>query len=197
MKKISNMVIGVTLASLGIACVLNSDLGCFSITAAYKAISSWFNIPLALSNIIVEFTMISYATHKGEGLGWTAIVNATYGAIMINVFHILLPHTTILWLGGFLIPLGWSRMGKAGFGDTGSNILMRALMKSTGKSLSLIRVLIDGVFLVIAFIGAPQYITWFTIIITFGCGPLLQMIYKVIGYKPVEVKHDFILSKNK
>ena len=195
MKKIFNMIIGTTLASLGIACILNSNLGCFSITACYKALSDLFNIPLAIANTLIEVLMICYAIHKGEGLGLTAIFNATYGALMINLFHSILPCTKILGFGGFLLPIGWCLMGKAGMGDTGTNILTRALMKSTGKHLSLIRVFIDGIFLIIAYIGAPQYVTWFTLLITFGCGPLLQLVYKLMGYEPIKIKHKFLINK--
>lgn len=195
MKKIFNMIIGTTLASLGIACILNSNLGCFSITACYKALSDLFNIPLAIANALIEVLMICYAIHKGEGLGLTAIFNATYGALMINLFHSILPCTKILGFGGFLLPIGWCLMGKAGMGDTGTNILTRALMKSTGKHLSLIRIFIDGIFLIIAYIGAPQYVTWFTLLITFGCGPLLQLAYKLMGYEPIKIKHKFLINK--
>ena len=195
MKKMINIFMGTLLSSLGIACVLNSDLGCFAITASYKAISNWLNIPLAAANILIELSIIVYVIYKGEGLGWTAIINATFGSIMINIFHVILPHTPILCLGILLMPLGWSMMGKAGMGDTGTNILTRVLMKNTGKSLSMIRIFIDGAFLIIAYIGAPQYVTLFTIIITFGCGPLMQLIYKIVNYKPVEIEHKFLISK--
>lgn len=193
-RRIMRMLIGITIASLGIACLLNSSLGCFAVTAAYKAISGWFNIPLAVVNIIIEIIMIYTATKLGEGLGLTAIVNATYGAIMINIFHNVLPHNTILALGVFLLPIGWSIIGRAGFGDTGTNILMRAIMKNTGLSVRISRLLVDCTFLIIASFGAQNYVTLFTIVLTFFYGPLLQIIYNLMGYKPAEVEHEFLIT---
>ena len=155
MERIIRMIIGVTMASLGIALVLNSDLGCFVETAAYKGIANKLGIPLFAANILAEIVMIAIATYLGEGLGWTAIVNGTYGAVMINLFHIALPHKTILCFGAFLIPIGWSILEKAAYGATGSNILMKALMQKTGKSLLLIRTIIEVLFLLIAILLAP------------------------------------------
>ena len=88
-------------------------------------------------------------------------------------------------------------MGKAAFGDSGSNILMNALMKSTGKSVSLIRTCIEFVFLAIGFLGARENVTLFTFILTFGFGPLLQLVYKCVGYQPTTVEHEFIIKGKK
>lgn len=193
MNRVIRMFTGVTISAFGIACVLNSDLGCFVETATYKGVSIRLGIPLFIANIICELIMISIAKWKGEGLGWTAIVNATYGAIMINLFHELLPHMTIMWLGGFLVPIGWSILEKARFGATGSNILMKALMKTTGKSLLFIRTIIEITFLITAWLLAPQYVTWFTITVTFGVPIIMTIVYKLIHYKPTEIEHEFIM----
>lgn len=195
MERIIRMIVGITMASLGIALVLNSDLGCFVETAAFKGMSIKLGIPLFLANILAEIIMIAIATYLGEGLGWTAIVNGTYGAVMINLFHVILPHKAIFCLGAFLIPIGWSILEKARYGATGSNILMKALMVTTGKSLFIIRTSIELTFLLIAILTAPQYATWVTIAGTFGAPLVLKYVYKLVGHKPAEIEHDFIISK--
>ena len=195
LKRILQMFIGVTIASLGMAMVLNCDLGCFVETASYKGISNFTGLPLFLVNIGFEIIIISIATYYGEGLGWTTLVNASYGAIMINLFHNILPHNIIFSLGIFLIPLGWSTLEKSRFGATGSNILMKSLMKKSGKSLFKVRMFIECVFLIIACIFASEYIGWFTLALTFGMPLLLKYMYKLIDHKPAKIKHEFIIGK--
>lgn len=194
-KRLANLFLGVTIASLGIALMLNCDLGCFVETAVYKGVSIKLGIPLFLANILCQVIMIAIATYYGEGLGWTTIVNATYGAIIINLFHNILPHHAVLCFGGLLIPIGWSILEKARYGSTGTNILMKAIMKTTGKSLFKVRTVIESIFLLLAYLTVPQYVTWFTIALTFGTPILLKYVYKLLGHKPVKIDHDFIISK--
>jgi len=195
LKRIFKLFLGVTIAAFGIALVLNSDLGCFVETATNKGISINLGIPLFAAGMMCEAIMIAIATYYGEGLGWAAIVNGSYGAIMINIFHNILPHAKLLALGAVLIPIGWSLLEKSRFGATGSNILMKALMNKTGKSLLVIRTIIELVFLVAAYILASQYVTWFTLFLTFGTPVVMKYVYKLIGYKPTNINHDFIISK--
>lgn len=195
LKRICNLFLGVMISSLAIALMLNCDLGCFVETAVYKGISIKLGMPLFLANILCEVIMISIATYYGEGLGWTAVVNATFGALMINLFHNILPHHPLLCFGGLLIPVGWSMLEKARYGSTGTNILMKAIMKTTGKSLFKVRTVIELLFLLVAYLTTPQYVTWFTIALTFSAPVLLKYGYKLLGHKPVEIDHDFIISK--
>ena len=90
-KRLFNLVSGITVSSIGIACVLNSGLGCFSLTAANTALTNWFGISLSMAGMIMEGLMLLYATYKGEGIGLTAIINATFGSIAMDLFHLILP----------------------------------------------------------------------------------------------------------
>lgn len=197
MNRLMKMIIGITITSFGIAAVLNSNLGCFVNTATYKGISLRLGVPLFVINIAFELIMITIATYYGEGLGWTTITNATYGAVMINVFHKLLPYSspTLALIGIFILPIGWSTLEKARYGATGSNILMKALMNKTHKSMFLIRTLIDSSFLILALIFSRQYVTLFSIVLTFICPLILTVEYRLIHYKPTDVTHDFIIEK--
>ena len=193
-KRVKTLFISNTLASLGVACILNSGLGCFSITAANMAVSGWLNMPLSMAAILIETVMIIYATIKGEGLGLTALVNATYGSIMIDVFHRILICHPLLVIGGLIIPVAWAYMGKVGFGDTGSNILMTALSKTTGKSLRFIRTLEEGFFFTLGLLGASQYVSLFTLFLTFILGPILQVVYNFVDYDPLTIEHKYIIK---
>lgn len=192
MIKTTKLLIGTILCSLGIAMVTNSCLGTYAITTTVQALSNWFSIPFSVANLIVELSMIGYATYKGEGLGWTAVVNTILGSILIGLFINVLPEHPLMSLGIFIPPIAWALMGSIGWGDTGSNILMRALMKTTGKGILTIRTVEEAFFLTIGFLGARNYVTLFSVLITLVTPLLLKILYSIIHYKPEEIEHSFI-----
>ena len=194
-KRLTSLFVGNTLASLGITMIIKSGLGCFALTAANMALANWFNITIGTTGMILETIMVLIATYKGEGIGLTSIVNAFYGSIMIDVFNALLPANPLMVLGLLIIPVGWALMGKAGYGDTGSNILMNSLIKSTCKSITLIRGIEEAVLLLIGILGARECVTWFTIFLTFALGSILQVVYKFIKYDPTSIEHTFIIKR--
>lgn len=193
-KRLLSLFIGSTLAALGIAMVTKSGLGTFSITCANLALTNWFPISIGVAGMIVDTTMLLIATKLGEGIGWTSIVNATYTSFMIDLFMRVLPTNTFLVVGLLLVPVGWSLMGKAGLGDTASNILMNALLKTTNKSIGFIRGTEELICMIVGFLGARYSVTWFTIALTLGLGYLLEIVYKVIKYDPVAIEHSFIIK---
>lgn len=190
--KLIRLLIGVTLSSLGIAMVTNSCLGTYAITTTVQAIANWGSIPFGVANLMIEIGMISYATYKGEGLGWTAIVNALLGSVLISTFLEVLPQHPLMFLGIFVVPFAWAMMGSVGWGDTGSNILMRALMKNTGKDILTIRTIEEIFFLIIGFLGARNLVTIYSVIITFATPVILKVLYGLMHYKPAEIEHSFI-----
>ena len=195
MKRIASLVVGNTIASLGISMMIKSGLGCFALTAGNIALANWCGITVGTAGMILELIMLLLATYLGEGIGLTSIINAIYGSIMIDVFSALLPSSPFMVLGLLIIPFGWVMMGRAAFGDTGSNILMNALLKRFGLSISFMRSTQEVVFLSLGLLGAREYVTWFTIALTFGLGYLLQVCSKLVKYDPTKIKHSFIIKR--
>ena len=190
----TSLLVGNTIASLGISMLIKSGLGCFALTAGNMALANWFGITVGTAGMILEIIMLLLATYLGEGIGLTSIVNAIYGSIMIDVFSFILPSTPLMIIGLLIIPFGWVLMGRAAYGDTGSNILMNALLKKYGLSISLMRGIQEIVFLSLGLLGAREYVTWFTIALTFGLGYLLQICYKLVKYDPTKIKHSFLIK---
>lgn len=195
MKRMTSLLVGNTIASLGISMLIKSGLGCFALTAGNIALANWTGLTVGTAGMILEVTMLLLATYLGEGIGLTSIINAVYGSLMIDVFSAILPSNPLLGLGLLIIPFGWVLMGRAGFGDTGSNILMNALLKRYGLSISFMRGIQEVVFLSLGLLGAREYVTWFTIALTFGLGYLLQVCYKLVKYDPTEIKHSFLVKR--
>ena len=196
-KRMTSLVIGNTIASLGISMLIKSGLGCFALTAGNMAIANWTGLTVGIAGMIVELTMLLLATYWHEGIGWTSIINAIYGSIMIDVFSAIIPSGPLMALGILIVPFGWVLMGKAGFGDTGSNILMNALLKKFGWSISRMRTIQEIVFFSLGLLGAREYVTWFTILLTFGLGYLLQVCYRLVKYDPTEIQHSFIIKRGR
>jgi uncharacterized membrane protein YczE len=191
----TSLLVGNTIASLGISMLIKSGLGCFALTAGNMALANWFGITVGTAGMILEIIMLLLATYLGEGIGLTSIVNAIYGSVMIDVFSFILPSNPLMIIGLLIIPFGWVLMGRAAYGDTGSNILMNALLKKYGLSISLMRGTQEVVFLSLGLLGAREYVTWFTIALTFGLGYLLQICYKLVKYDPTKIKHSFLIKR--
>lgn len=195
MKKLMTLFIGNTLASFAITCVINAGFGFFSVTAANMAVANWFNSTVGITGMVLELIMLIIATRLGEGVGITSIVNATYGSIMIDVFMYILPKNPFMVLGIFLLPIAWAMMGSVGLGENGSNTLMNAILKHSSLNISTVRGIQEFILLVVGFLGARDTVTIFTIILVFGLGPLLQIMYKWIGFDPTVVEHKYLIKK--
>ena len=195
MKRMTSLLVGNTIASLGISMLIKSGLGCFALTAGNMALANWFGITVGTAGMILELIMLLLATYLGEGIGLTSIVNAIYGSIMIDVFSFILPSNPLMIIGLLIIPFGWVLMGRAAYGDTGSNILMNALLKKFGLKISITRGIQEVVFFTLGLLGAREYVTWFTIALTFGLGYLLQICYKLVKYDPTKIKHSFLIKR--
>jgi uncharacterized membrane protein YczE len=192
----TSLLVGNTIASLGISMLIKSGFGCFALTAGNMALANWFGITVGTAGMILEIIMLLLATYLGEGIGLTSIVNAIYGSVMIDVFSFILPFSPLMIIGLLIIPFGWVLMGRAAYGDTGSNILMNALLKKYGLKISYTRGIQEVVFLTLGLLGARNYVTWLTIALTFGLGYLLQFCYRLVKYDPTEINHSFLIKKS-
>ena len=195
MKRMTSLLVGNTIASLGISMLIRSGLGCFALTAGNMALANWFGVTVGTAGMILEIIMLLLATYLGEGIGLTSIVNAIYGSVMIDVFSFILPSNPLMIIGLLIIPFGWVLMGRAAYGDTGSNILMNALLKKFGLKISITRGIQEVVFFTLGVLGAREYVTWLTIALTFGLGYLLQVCYKLVKYDPTKIKHSFLIKR--
>jgi uncharacterized membrane protein YczE len=147
---------------------------------------------LGMAGFCVEVLLLALVLYFGEGLSVGAIVNMVYGSLMIDVFNGLLPNHPIFIVGLSVVGIGWMLMDKAGLGNSNSNLLMTALIKKTGKSVSFIRTIEECLLLLIGFIGG--YATWFTLILSFGLGYLLDFEYRLFKHKPEEIEHRYIIK---
>ena len=121
----------------------------------------------------------------------------TISGVFISIFDKIMPYSPWLILLYFVAVFGWALQGRSAFGHGASNILNEALMKCTGKSLVFIRFCIEITFLIIAALTMPSMINIYTITLTFGCPYAIKYIYRLVGYNPTQVQHDYLISRKK
>ena len=194
-KKIFKLLFGTLLSSFAIALVINANVGCFSITTTNFAFANWLNISVGTAGALVELIILLIAMYLKQGVSFTGIVNGVIGSLLIDFWCPLLPsHPLLAFVGIILLPLGWVFTESCGWGASNQNLLTLGLINKTGKSLTFIRTIQEVTLMTIGFMGARQYITPFTILLALFFGKLMSVEYKLLGYKPEEVQHKFIIK---
>ena len=193
-KRVMLTIIGGAISAFGIASLINSGLGCFGITAAYLGLSKLTGIPFSMVSLIIEGLMIVYACYKGEGVGLSSILACSYVSILIDVFKVILPVHPVMIAFGICTMLGWAITAVGELGEGATNLLTTVLVKSTGKSVSFIRTIIEICYFVVAIITAWDQLSILTLILVFITGKILSMFYKLFKYDPVNVEHSYIIK---
>lgn len=198
-KRVLLTIIGGAITSFGIASLVNAGLGCFGITAAYLGLARLTGLSFSMVTIIVEGLMLLYVCRKGEGVGIASVLACTYVSILIDVFKFILPKHPLMIIFGICTMLGWAITAIAELGESPTNILTTTIVKSTGKSVSFIRTIIEIIYFMIAILTARECLTIVSLILVFATGKLTELFYKLFKYDPVNVKHQYFiqLKKNK
>lgn len=194
MKKILRLIFGIILSSFAITMVINAGLGVFPITSANLALSNWLGVSMGVAGMLVELAMLIIAYKMGEGLTLTGILNATVGSLLIDVWSLILPKSPIMILGIFLLPIAWFFSSGAGLGDTNQNLVQNAILKRTNKNIGFVRMCQEVLFMGLGLLGAREYISPLTIILSLGFGYIIQFEYKLLKYDPTKIKHKFLIK---
>lgn len=192
-KKIFKLLFGVLLSSFSITMVIHSQLGNFPITSANIAVANWLGLSMGVSGMIVELLILGLALYLGEGLSLTGIVNATLGSLLIDLWNPILPYHPLMVLGILLLPIAWYLSGSIGLGDTNQNLLTNGILKRTNKSIGLVRGIQESLLMIIGLLGHGG-VTPLTVILSLFFGKILEFEYKLLGYKPEEINHKFIIK---
>lgn len=192
-NKYVRLLFGQMVASTGIACVINSNLGVFPVSSTNLAIANWFGVSYGVANGLVEVGMMLYAIKRGEKVGVATLLNGFAGGFIVDLFSLLLPHSGFLApLGIILLPLGYALVGGSGLGENGSCMFQTALQKQFNKSPKFIRNVMEIGFLAIGLLGARAHITWFSIVLSLTFGTVMNIVYRMLKYNPTVMKHETI-----
>ena len=197
MKTVFKMLRGQLITSVGIAMVIASGFGAFPCTTCNMAFVNWTGLSYGIVNMLVELLFISYAVFRGERLGWGAVMNCVLGGFIIDA---VLPFLGFTWLpirigmalvGVVMLALGYATIGRQGQGETGSNMMLTALMKQFGLTVGVGRTIMEVTYIIIGLLGHGG-VGWFTVVLSLGFGAVCSTVYKLIHYEPTKVVQNYI-----
>ena len=194
MKRFLRLLVGVLLSSFSITMVIHAGLGVFPITSANLAISNWLGVSMGVAGTLVELVIMLLAYKMGEGLTLTGIINATVGSLLIDVWSLILPKHPLMILGILLLPIAWYLSSGAELGDTNQNLLQTGILKRTNRSMGQVRMFQEVLFVVIGLLGAREYVTPLTIILSLGFGYIMQFEYKLLKFDVTKLEHSFLIK---
>lgn len=201
MKKILGIIIratvGFLLCAIGVVMALNSKLGLSPWDVFHQGLTNVINITIGQAGIVVGVVIVIITSILGLEIGIGTITNI----IVIGCFIDLIIYSEIIPISNNLFTGILMMIGSLFINAIGSYLyigcemgcgprdgLMVALVKLTGKPISLIRFCIESGALVIGWaLGGLVGIG--TLITVFGIGYCVQMVYKVFKFDVNSLKH--------
>ena len=193
-KRVMLTIIGGAISAFGIASLINSGLGCFGITAAYLGLSELLGIPFSVISLIIEGSMLLYVCYKGEGIGLSSILACSYVSVLIDVFKVILPSHPLMIIFGICTMIGWAITAIGELGEGATQMLTTVIVKDTGKSVTMIRTIMEAIYFIIAILTAWEHLSLLTLILVFATGKILSVFYKLFKYDPVTVNHSYLIK---
>lgn len=186
--------------AVGIVFIINANLGYSPWDVFHKGLSSTIHITIGQACISIGLILIIINTVLGERLGWGTITNMYFigtflDFLMLNhvipITHKIMPGILMIMSGMLIIGIASYLYIGAGLGAGPRDGLMVALTKKTGRSVSLIRTIIESSVLVIGY-ALGGYVGIGTVIAALATGYFVQFAFKLFKFDVKTVKHRFI-----
>lgn len=203
-KRISYLILGQITIALGIALVINSQLGAFPITLTNLSLSNLTGLSFGLISMLVELIIILFCLLLRSKIGVATLFNGVLGGYFIDFTLLFLPvpnqiiiKLMYLLLGSITLVIGFYIQGNARLGKTSSNLLTACIRKKYNLSITTMKLIQEISFTLIGLIGAFSQFGLATIILAIFFGKLMDFLYKLLNYDPTKVEHTYITFKNK
>ena len=186
--------------AVGIVFTINANLGMSPWDVFHKGLSNTIHITMGEASILVGFALIVFDTVFGERLGWGTLCNMFFigffmDFLMLNhyipITHSYLIGVLMMLFGMLIIGIASYLYIGAGLGSGPRDGLMVALTKKTGKSVRLIRTIIEASALIIGY-ALGGYIGVGTFIMAITTGYFVQFAFKIFNFDVKAVRHRFI-----
>ena len=204
LKRISYLILGQITIALGIALVINSQLGAFPITLTNLSLSNLTGLSFGFVSMLVELIIILICLLFKSKIGVATLFNGILGGYFIDFVLISLPVPThiilkliYLLLGSIILVIGFYIQGNSRLGKASSNLLTACIRKKYGLSITTMKLIQETTFTLIGLLGAFSQFGFATIILAIFFGKLMDFLYKLLNYDPTKVKHTYITFKNK
>ncbi|MGN1031919.1 MAG: YitT family protein [Intestinibacter sp.] len=203
-KTIIYLALGYILTALAVVVMVNSNAGLSPWDVLHQGLSKTTGMTMGQASMLVGVIVIVVSVALGESLGWGTIGNIFVPGVLIDVIDNMniVPVTHDLFLGVIMTVLGLVIMAFAtvlylipAMGCGPRDGLMIALHKKTGKSIGMLRAIMEICAVIVGyFLGGAFGIG--TIISAFCFGYLLEVVFKLFKFDP-NVQHKMIFSSLK
>lgn len=203
-KDIVNLFVGFFLTALAVVIMVNSNVGLSPWDVLHQGINKTIGVTMGQASIIVGIVVIITSILLGENLGWGTIGSIFVPGFLIDIITNLniLPQATGLLSGVIMTFIGLVVMAiatvaylKPAMGCGPRDGLMIAIHKKTGKSIGLLRGIMETLAVIVGFLMGGTFGVG-TIISALVFGYILEIAFKIFKFNP-DVTHKMIFSSLK
>ena len=196
--RISKLVFGLFLYAFGIVLTIKANIGYGPWEAFHVGLGKTIGITMGNVSIIVGFVIIAITLLMGEKIGIGTILNMFLIGIFLDlILRIdLIPiienkywAVALLILGLYLISIGSYFYIGSGYGAGPRDGLMVALTRKTRLPIGLVRGTIELSVTVVGWLLGGM-VGVGTIIAGFAIGFCIQSTFKVLKFRPTEIRHS-------
>lgn len=204
MKKILLRVLrlfaGLFTFAVGIVFTINANLGLSPWDVFHKGLTNTIHITMGQASMLVGLGLIILDTIFGEKLGWGTLANIFFIGLFMDLLMLnhLIPITHTLVYGVLMMLIGMLIIGVASYLYIGAGLgagprdgLMVALTKRTGRSVRLIRTIIEASALITGYL-LGGYVGIGTFIMALATGYFVQFAFKIFKFEVNTVQHRFV-----
>ena len=187
MRRLFWLILGVAVSSIGIAMMLQANVGLEPWSVLQQGMSLRTGMTYGTASAIAGAAAILTAVLFGESFGFGTIINIAGCAVIIDAIQAA--HLIPQMHGLELLALGTWLYMKSALGSGPRDALMVALARKFGRSAGACRAVVDVLVTVIGFfLGGPVGVG--TIISAVGLGPLINLNFAAVQFKPAEVHQE-------
>ncbi|MCR3954767.1 MAG: hypothetical protein NUK57_00630 [Gudongella sp.] len=199
-QRLFKVVVGLFIFAVGIVLTINASMGVSPWDVFHQGVSRTVGITIGQAHIIMGFLIILLDIYLGQAIGWATIMNMLLIGTFIDVIMLneLVPvaQTPLIGLAMIIAGIAVQGLGFAayisqGIGAGPRDGLMVVLTKRTGKSVRLIKSLIEATVVTIGIILGGSFGIG-TIIMAFFGGIIFQATFRLIRFRVENVEHRFI-----
>lgn len=199
-KQFIRVFIGLFILATGMVFTINANLGLAPWDIFHQGLAKTIGITMGQANIIVAFFIVLLDIVLGQNIGWATVINMLTLGVFIDLIMLnnLLPQAsssfvgvTFLLLGLFIQGYGLYMYVSAKMGAGPRDGLMFVLTKKTGKSVRVIKSLIEIVAVVVGITLGGKFGIGTVILALLG-GSVFQIVFRVVKFDSNKVDHRYI-----
>lgn len=197
---LAKLTFGLFLFALGIVMTINANLGVAPWDVFHQGLSLTTNITMGSASIFVGILIVLIDIFLGQSIGWATIFNmiligAFMDVLMLNnlvpIANSFLPGIIMLLVGILIEGYGCWIYISVGMGAGPRDGLMVILTKKTGKSVRLIKSIVDVAAVTAGYLLGGR-VGIGTLIMALLGGQIFQFAFKTVKFDVKGVNHRFI-----